>query len=387
MTRILLLLFLLLGQNSYAAKIELIARADSFQSYRLPLVSYITNATVTHNSKGDTAFSFVAIIDNEVRTCIWYSPMNSEQGRIIHIAKKDNTLSDPSLNESGDLVFAEYNEAQVQGLFVYSSSTDQVRSLLVDKRFISIRDPKINSHGGVIFRASDKAGVKSIIYQRDGVDSTIISSKDVGVSYIFSANFLNEDSIILKTRRGLAGEVTERQPDHITQVTFAGDRVVRAEDRDSDERSSIIQFNNTIGSSAKSSQFAFIGTNSNSSRALYRSVGNKLELIVEEGKQGIKQLEYFAPSINSSGNIAFRAIDDQGKRGIFWSDGKIVKSYLKAGDLIDTDITTAKIHAARGPSFGGGLTINELDEVVFQAKVFTKELEKDLGTVVLKASF
>lgn len=370
-------------------EVSLIARANTYNSFNLPEISYITNSTITHNSKGDVAFNFIAIIDQEVRQCIWLRNSKNPKGSIVHMAKVDNFLSDPSINALGEVTFSEYNETQVLGLFKYSILSHKTELILDDNSglYTNFRDPIINDHGDILFRLTDENHQKSVVVLREGELKTILDYKGEGISYIFGAKFTNSNKVLLKIREGQRGQLSENRPDSLRVYSIDRSFEVVNTDRDSDSNSIFTQFNNTPGASAQSKYFTFIAKLKSGKRALVRQFGDSYELLVKEGERGIRTLEYFSPSINSKGNIAFRAIDESGKRNIFWTNGKELISLAKRGDLIDSDVTTATIFAPKGPSFGGGVTINELDEVVFMAKIYTKLREEDLGSAVLKASF
>jgi hypothetical protein len=383
-----ILLSLILTTQTFAVNIDQLVRADSFQSHRLPMISYISNSTIAHNNSGDYTFTFLSVINEELRACIWFSPKDSSLGRIIHVAELGNTLSDPSINEVGEVSFLEYNEAKVRSLYKYNSNIDELSSISIDSnRFMSARDAKINNFGDIIFRATDISGHKEIVLLKNGTFHSLITSYKSPYSYIFSAKFLGNDSVALKVRLGQRGEVSESRPDQLLKVSLTGDKLILAEDKDSLSSSSITQFNNSISTQSKHRNVAFVGKDENSKRSLYRIYNGVLSKVISEGELNIKTLEYFSPSINSHGNIAFRGIDSTNKRNIFLFNGNKVVSLVKSGSLIDSDVTTARIHAKNGPDFGGGLNLNDSNEVIFQAKIYTKEIERPLGTAVLRASF
>ena len=382
-----ILLIFILSSSVFSKNIDLIARADSFQSYRLPLVSYLSNATITQNNVGDVAFTFITIIEDEVRVCVWHSPKESNKGKIIFTAKVGNIISDPSINDQGDIVFSEYNDTTVEAIYKYEPSTENLVKKYIPKKYISARDPRVNSFGDILFRTSEFSSNKKVLLLRDNIFTELVSMDNSIYSYLFTANFNGDNSIVLKTRLGSRGQYNEERPDQIRRFNFSNESNILVEDYDSNNISSFSKFNNTIASNHRSSNFSFIAKSTDGKRSLFRSINGKVEKVLSEGEHNIKTLEYFAPSINISGNIAFRAISNDSKRSIFWTDGSQVKKFITQGDLIDSDVTTARIHASKGPTFGGGITINDLDEVVFLAKIFTKNIEKDLGSAVLKVSF
>ena len=105
----------------------------------------------------------------------------------------------------------------------------------------------------------------------------------------------------------------------------------------------------------------------------------KFETVSEEGSQGIKKLEFFTPSINDSGLVAFRGIGDKGKRHIFLAGKKSIVSLMSEHQKVSLDKGPGVIFAPEGPSFGGGVTISNKNQVLVRARVFKIEGQLDLG--------
>jgi len=381
-----LLLTFLVTINSYAINVELVARADEYGSFNLPETSFISNSTIQNSSSGAISFNFATLYNEEVRMGLWIQNVLHPNGKTLYLAQSGNYISDPSLNDRGDITFVVYNEFDFIGLFLYDFKSDSLTKVMApdSSTLISIANPRINNNQDILFRAGYKSGEKAVVIYKNGDLQTIVSDKNSEISYLFNANFIDGDNIALKVREG--SSLSDTSPDSL-RVYKGEDNFERVNyDNDYSEESTFSDFNNSLGSHFSSKHMAFIAKMKSGKRVLVRQLGNRYEIIATEGEGGIKTLEYFAPAVNSKGFIAFRAINSTNKRGIFFYDGFVIREVLSEGNLVQTDASTAVIHAAKGPCFGGGLSLNSANEIVIQARIYTKYKEKALGTAVLKIS-
>lgn len=316
---------------------------------------------------------------------LWLKNTHYDDGVSIFFSDVGDYISDPFINERGDVVFSVFNELNVVAVYLYKVKRNRLVKILDSEKmssFLSIRDPEVNNSGTILFRATFKSGEKAIVTFKNDEFKTIATDKDPEIAYLFGASFFNNNSIVLKVREG--DSLAESQPDTIRLYSKNGDFIRLNSDQEFNEDSIFSQFNNSIGSDVTSKYIAFIAKLKSGKKVLVRQLEENFQIIATEGEGGISSLEYFTPSVNEKGNIAFRAINASLKRGIFFYDGFILREVLTEGDLVATDQSTAVVHSSNGPAFGGGLTINNEDEIVLQAKVFTKYKEKSLGTAVLK---
>ncbi len=380
------LLLSLLSLNIFAVEVELVARANSYGSYNLPDTSYISNSTIKNNGKNSIAFSFVTIVEEEVHMGLWLRNDHYPKGETLHIAAVGNYVSDPSINEKGDMVFSVYNELELVGLYFYDFKDNKLEKILDSNggEYVSLRDPLLNNSETILFGLTFKSGEKTVATLRNGKMSTIASNKEEDIAYLFGAAFYNGNQIALKVREG--SSLADSQPDTIRIYKSSGRFSRINSDVDFDSNSIFSEFNNSLGAHFSSKYVAFVAKLTNGKRVLVRQLGDKVEIIATEGEGGISTLEYFAPSINEDGNIAFRAMNAQQKRAIFFFDGFVVREVLTEGDFVFSDQSTAVIHSSNGPAFGGSITINKSNEIVLQARIFTKYLDTALGTAVLKVT-
>lgn len=374
----------LLSLNVLSVEVEFVARANSYGSYNLPDSSYIVNSTIKNSQKGSIAFNFTTVVDEEARMGVWIRNEHFPTGHTLYIAERDNYMSDPSFNDRGDMVFSVYNELAFVGLYVYDHEKNKLTLALDNSlgNISSLREPEMNNSGIILFRLTFESGEKVIATLKNHKINTVVSSKHQGIAYLFGASFFNGDKVVLKVREG--DSLSEAQPDSI-RVYRGNEAFSRINsDVDLDRNSMFSAFNNTIAGHFSSRYIAFIAKLTNGKRVLVRQFENDVEIIATEGEGLVSTLEYFSPSINKQGNIAFRAINAKGKRGVFFYDGLVAREVLSEGELVFSDQSTAVIHSKTGPAFGGGVTINKSNEIVLQARIYTKYLETALGAAVLK---
>lgn len=384
MKNLFLLILLSLAITSNAVEIDLIARANIYGSYKLPDTSYILNSTIRNSKDGSVAFNFTTVEEEQARMGLWIRNDRYPNGKVLYKSKVGDYISDPSFNDKGNMVFAVYNEIEVTGLYLYNAKEDSFSRIAgtSEDGYISLREPLINNKDKVLFRVSFKSGEKAILLYSKGEVETIASDKEAGIAYLFGARFFNGNQVVLKVREG--SSLSESQPDTIRVYKANGSFVRMNYDNDFDEDSVFSSFNNSIGGHFSSKYISFVANLKNGKRVLIRQSGENVEVIATEGEGGIGSLEYFTPSVNESGNLAFRAINSSKKRAIFFYDGFVVRELISDGELISTDQSTAVIHSNNGPSFGGGVTINASNEIVFQSRIYTKYKKEALGTAVIK---
>ncbi|GEM_PF-5999678 len=378
---------LLFSASLLASNVDLVARAHNYGSFNMPDASFVLNSTIKNNSRGSIAFNFSTVVEEEVKMGLWLKNDHYPDGTTIYLSEVGKYISDPFINEKGDVIFSVFDEMSVEALYLYKNKKNTLEKVLNSEEtsmFSSLRDPEVNNSGTILFRVSFKTGEKAIITLKNKELNTIATNKDPEIAYLFGASFFDGNNIVLKVREG--SSLSESQPDSIRLYDKNGGFVRLNSDHDLSEDSIFSQFNNSIGSHFNSKYIAFIATLKSGVRVLVRQIGDQYQVIATEGQGGISNLEYFSPSVNEKGNVAFRAINASQKRAIFFYDGFIFKEVLTEGELINTDQSTAVIHSANGPAFGGGITLNSDDEIVLQAKIYTKYKDEVLGTAVLRVT-
>jgi len=381
------LIFMLMSCSSFS-KIELVARANRYNSFRMPEISFVNSSTIAHNTKGDIAFAFSMMLKGEVRSGIWYRKEGKKHWKIVHVAEEGFFLSDPFLNESGDFIFSEFTGGSVKGVYKFDHHSNKVRKIFadLDGRFSSYGNLQLNDDGLILVRGNSFNHSRSVYKYFKGKWERIVSDREKGISYVFGAKLSLYNQVVLKIREGDTRDFGEERPDSLRRYFSESDYDILATDINKNEQSPFKAFNNTPGTHYLSPYVVSITTLKNGNKAIVRFKDGMYEIITEEGNNKIKTLEYFTPSVNQQGHLAFRGIDDKGKRNIYFFDGKKVRSIVSENQLIDTDSVTGRIYSKNGPCFGGGVTLNNKDQVIFQAKVYSKNLEEDLGKAILIAN-
>jgi hypothetical protein len=90
----------------------------------------------------------------------------------------------------------------------------------------------------------------------------------------------------------------------------------------------------------------------------------------------IRAIEFFAPSINDAGWVAFRAQDENGQ-AIYVGDGETLVRVVGKGDVVETDLGTAQIgqhidDPNAWPIFAGKPGINNRGDIAFVAGLHPK---------------
>ena len=107
-------------------------------------------------------------------------------------------------------------------------------------------------------------------------------------------------------------------------------------------------------------------------RVVLRSDGTSTVEIAEADPAGtIREISVFAPAINYSGLVAFRA-KDAGGDAIYVGDGKTLTRVVGNGDVVATDRGPAQIGQdnATDPAFSGQPAINARGDVAFVAGLY-----------------
>ena len=375
---------------------EILARASIRDGYNLPAMSFITDSSPVINNHGDLAFKVIAAVDGEVSQGLWVKKAEESQGKIVYIAPNDRLITDPSLSDSGKIVFSLFDDGVTDGLFLYDLKTEIAEQVLNPEN-MPIQDytyPQVLNNNNIFFRATDDSNNR-IYYEFNGQKLNKIlaeSDENLGIksSYLFRLNVNEKGQLAFKSRMGEKGQLDENNPDSIILLSPAkeGEEIVMkvttiAMDQDSNSQSNFIRFGNSV-SLSNNSITTFIGYLPGNIKAIVRAKDNVLTNIAVEGQNGITEIELFTPKVNDQGLILFRAKDKEGKRGIYIADGSSLSRIIGEGDEVQTDLGAGKIlYNPKYPGFGGEVSLNNLGEIIFNAVVFSSD-DKELGSAIYK---
>lgn len=397
---LLLLMIFLASQVSYAElpdyeAPQILARANIRDGYNLPPLSYLSDTNPVINNRGDVTFRIMAV-EGQSDQAIWAKTFEDDNGKIMYVAPDQRLITDPSISDTGMIAFNLHDEGVTDGLFVLDTKTLDVEQVLTpDNLPIQFYTyPQIKNTGNIFFRATDDFNDRSY-YEFNGAKLTKIfaegvESSGIKSSYLFRPAVNDSGVIAFKTRLGEKGEWDERNHDQIaviapsTDVKNPGPKFITiAKDRDSDPKSPYLGFGNAV-SISNQGIVAFMGVLPDLKKVIVIAQNGNLLNIATEGMDGISELEMFAPKVNEQGEVAFRAKDAQGRRGLYVADQTGVKRIIGEGDEIMTDLGTGKILSNPNyPGFGGDIDINDHGEIVFYC-ILVDDNNRELGSAVYK---
>ena len=361
----------------------LVARANSTDGFGLPPASILGIADVKVNNRGDIAFD-VDVIGGENTSGVWYAA-NATQGRIVYRSPIEGRLiSDPSLNNKGDLAFSQFDFGVTDGVFKFDSNTRATTLVIRPEQNQAFSFSSINDIGTVVTRVVDSNRDRSYRYVNGGVARVLVKegvkdSKGVTLSHLYRPVLNNTGFVAAKVRRGEIGQNDESQPDAIRLWKPDGSYDVIAVDINADANSLFLGFGNSVGiSDAK--HIVFVATISGDKQAVFLYGEGKIKAVAIEGQGDLDAIEAFAPVVNSKGLVAFRGRLKSGKSAIFTGTWDGFKAIAKQGDLVATDIETAKIYdLPDNQGFIGGLSLNDSGLLAFHAGILSKDGERFLG--------
>lgn len=372
---------------------QILARANISDGYNLPPLSFLSNTNPVINNNGDVSFRVMAL-EGQNDQAIWVKSSEEDFGEIVYVAPEQRFITDPSINDSGKIVFNLHDEGVTEGLFVLDSKAMQVDQVLSpdDLPIKYYTYPQIKNNGHIFFRATNDENDRSFYEFARGKLNQIISEgidgQAIKSSYLFKPAVNDAGYIAFKSRLGEKGQWDESAPDQILILAPGNESknvvsklITIAKDQDSDSKSPYLRFGNSV-SISKQGAVAFMAFLSDMKKTIVVSKDNVLTTIATEGSDDILEIELFTPTINNLGNVVFRAIDSSGKRGIFVANGKEVKKIISEGDEVLTDLGSGRILSNPNyPGFGGDVDMNDEGEIVFNCVVVDEE-NKELGSAV-----
>lgn len=374
---------------------QILARANIRDGHNLPALSFLNNTNPVINNRGDVTFRVMAL-EGQNNQALWVKTFEDENGKVMYVAPEQRLITDPSISDSGSIAFNLHDEGVTDGLFVLDTKTLEVEQVLIpDNLPIQFYTyPQIKNNGHIFFRATDDFNDRSFYKFNEGKLNKIFAegAENLGIksSYLFRPSVNDEGVIAFKTRQGEKGAWDESKPDQIAIIMSSDDLknpgsklITIAQDRDSDSSSPYLGFGNTV-SLSKQGMVAFSATLADSKKAIVISKDNVLANVAIEGQDDISEIETFAPKINEQGEVAFRAKDAEGKRGVYLADVTGVKKIIGEGDEIMTDLGMGKILSNPNyPGFGGDVDMNDHGEIVFYC-IIVDENNRELGSAVYK---
>lgn len=373
---------------------EILARANITDGYNLPAMSFLSNTSPVINNRGDVSFKLMAF-DGQNNQGLWLKRGADEHGEIAYTAPDSRFVTDPSINDAGVLAFNLYDDGVTDGIFTLnadSKKVDQVLKPADDMMYYTYA--QVLTNGKIYFRGTDQDNARTF-YQYDGSSLKKIITEGTTTfgqksSYLFKPYMNDGGAMTFKRRLGEVGDWDERNPDEILLIKPNGssyDSIIVAKDKDSDSASVFKGFYNT-STVSRANHVAFTAYLEDNTKVIILYKDGVSKNIVSEKADGISEIELFAPKVNELGQVAFRAKDAQGKRGIYIADTSGVKRIVGEGDEIQTDLGMGRILSNPNyPGFGGDVDMNDHGEIVFYCLlVGAKDNQQEWGSAVFKIS-
>lgn len=378
---------------------QILARANINEGLNLPAMTFLNNTNPIINNRSDVIFK-VLILEGRNDQALWVKKLEDKKGAIIYAAPDERFMTDPSMNESGQITFNLYDEGVTEGVFILDSKTSNVEQVVNpdDYPLLFYTYPQIKNNGQIYFRATDDSDERSYFNFNEGKINKIISEgKDnLGLksAYLFKPSINESGLIAFKSRQGEKGQWDERNPDQIILIEPSKDvlslvpkMTIIARDKDSESRSIFKSFGNNVSLSKNGmvSFFAIVDDSEhNIKKALFLFKENILTQIAIEGKNDISEIDFSTLKMNEAGTVVFRAKDKNGRFCIYLADSLEIKKIIGEGDEVLTDVGSGTILSNPNyPAFNGEVDMNDHGEIVFNCLVVDAD-NKELGSAIYK---
>ena len=343
---------------------ELQARTNIVDGYNLPPNSSYNSKTPSLADTGQVAVS-LSVVGGDVDTVgLWLGA--SGTGSVAWTDATGPLISDCSLNNAGLAVF-QLTFASPDGLYFFDDADDS--SGLLTTRPIGAdywSGAGVNASNQVGFRASFSGDHAWVSY--DGEDNPPFHALEQPLEpqspywYLYTPSF-NDQRVIA----GKASLAADHAADQIITCTSAGDCTVVVEDRDANPASPFTNFGNSV-SLTNNGWVAFTAGLDSGGEGVFLTDGATITTIATTDMAEISAIDFFAPSANTSGQVAFRAFDGAGLRAIFVGDGEQLTRVITEHDLVPTDLGEGRIDQNDdSPTFAGSPSINAAGDVAFIA--------------------
>lgn len=374
---------------------EILARANIRDGYNLPPMSFLSNTSPVINNRGDVTFKIMGS-NGEPNHGLWLKLQEEENGKIVYVAPEDRLLTDPQINNQSKIAFNLYDEGITDGIFSLDGVSLKVDQVLKPEGqdLIYYTYPQIMNDGKIFFRGTNENNERTFFSYSNGNLQKIISegieSYGQKSSYLFRLHLNDKGEMVFKRRLGEAGQWDESNGDEILflkpNAQNGYDSTVIARDRDADPTSFYLGFSNNVTLS-KSGLATFTATLEDSHKTLVLYKEGILRNLAIEKVDELSEIEMFTPKVNDQGLVAFRAKDQEGKRGIFIANTEGIKKLVTEGDEVKTDLGMAKILSNPNyPGFSGEIDMNDNGDIVFTCLIVGAADNKEWGTAVFKLS-
>jgi len=344
---------------------ELQARARFADGFNLPAGSAFTSGTPALDDAGRVAFRLISVGSSGLAG-LWVGGAGA--GSVVYQAANDlPVISDPGTAD-GRTAFDQFTSSISQGLRVHDAATGQVSVALAAGGSLGIQffgSPQPLAGGRIGFRATIGSNQAYLIHGPKGVVTVAATAGLVPTSpfnFLFTPSFAADGRVAAKLQRVAGGN-------EIRVFTVDGDSTLIARDQAAAAGSPYASFDNSV-SLASDGRVAFIAGLGGGVRGVFLSDGTATVEIARTQAGVLNELEFFAPSANAMGLVAFRGRDGSGRRAIFVGDGGELRRVVGELSPVPTDLGPGQVaRPDASPVFGGNPRMNARGDIAFNASL------------------
>lgn len=360
--------------------------------YNLPPGSSFNSINADIDDSGRVSFP-VQVVPNGASSSpgVWFGPGDGSGSVVFHGPVDSLIGSSLRINNDGLAVFTLTETVGQDGIWRYDHTTQQAARVGTSPVFPnSYGTPGINASAQIGFQANF-AGGRAYASVAPATAALIhVADRGIGpgssYTYLYTPAFDDTRGIVAKV--ATSGDLTSAT--EIRRFASDGSSTRLAANRGTDALSPIRQFDNSLALSDHG-RVAFIATrDADGRRVVYRVDGATLTEIAAVDPAGtIRELEFFAPTINDDGLVAFRARDANGQ-AIYVGDGNTLARVAGKGDRLATDQGLGQIGQHNTDSvFSGAPMLNNRGDLVFIAALHPdgqSQVEWGTGVFVAKVA-
>lgn len=375
------------------ATIELQARTNLLvndNGWNLPPGSSFNSISASLNDDAQVAFTVGVIPDGgDSHPGVW-SGAHGVGALVFEAPGGAGISSESPINAGGRIVFTLRDTGSADGLYVYdpvAGSASRINTLPVIPN--SYSSPDINASGALGYQAVFSGG--RALASTLGAN-TVLHVADAGVSpgspytYIYTPAFDEARRIAAKV--ATSADLTTQH--EIRRFDAVGESVRILANQATDPASPYARFDNGLAISPDGT-VAVIGVRAaDNRRVVVRSDGvTTTEIAAVDPVGTIRDLDFFAPAINASGLVAFRARDAAGQ-AIYVGDGTRLVRVVGQSTAVATDLGPGQVGQHDSSAiFAGKPDINARGDIAFVAALHpagNNQVEWGSGVFVAYAS-
>ncbi len=361
----------------------LLGRSGPFDGFLMPGNAGFANNRVALNDHGAASIRITSLGATGERG-VWTG--DGTTGQVVATIDPAFFVTDVDLNNDGRLVWAQ-TDSPANGIYAWNPIDGAEGRVTAQPLGTSIWGTVQAGPGDAIgYRATFGGGGRAWASVADGATAAAIHAAEASIqpgspySFLFTPAFNAAGQIGGKALLNAGGN-------RIILAEPTGTAAVIVQDQAADPTSPFSGFDNSPAVNDLG-EFGFIAGTTDGDRGVFFGDGTTTLELAREGRDGIGDIEFFGPVIDNRGNVAFRAFEDGGRRAIWLANASGVRRLIGAGDLVESDLGTARIDSPSGVEFSGGLAINQSGQIAFVAVLVAPDNVNDvLGLGIFRIDF